>query len=338
MRFAIIGYGAIGDVHAKVIESIEEAQLVAIATRNPEKQTQAAAKYHCAVYGDYREMLLRDDIDVVSICLPSGSHEEAALAVAEAGKHCIIEKPMEISADRCIRVAEAFDRKGLTLSVIFQHRFDQSTRLIKNAIDTGKMGKLNYGSARTIWFRDENYYRNSGWRGTWAADGGGALMNQAIHCVDLLYHLMGPVEAVCGNCATLFHESMETEDLGLALLKFKSGAMGLIEGTTLAYPGFFSEVNIYGQSGSVGIRNDAVSFCHLAPGMDADIQALMEKGDENIPYGWYNLLPHIRQYRDVMDAIVQRRAPLISGLEGMESVKIIEGIYRSSQKKEWVLL
>lgn len=338
MRFGIIGYGAIGDIHAKVIESIDGAELVAVATRSPAKQADVISKYHCAVYEDYREMLRRDDIDIVSICLPSGMHEQAAMAAAEAGKHCIVEKPMEISVERCNRMAELFDKKGLTLSVIFQHRFDQSTRLIKKAIESGKMGKLNYGNARTIWFRDENYYRNSGWRGTWAGDGGGALMNQAIHCIDLLQHLMGPVEAVCGKCATLYHEAMETEDLGVAMLRFKSGAIGVIEGTTLAYPGFYSEVNIFGQCGSAGIRNDAVNFCHLSSGPDSEIQDLMERGDETIPYGWYNLVPHIRQYQDVMDAITYNRAPLVTGLEGLESVKIIEGIYRSSERNEWILL
>ena len=338
MRFAIIGYGAIGEIHARVIEAIEGAELVAVATRNPEKQRQAAERHHCDVYADYREMLRRDDIEVVAVCLPSGSHEEAATAVAEAGKHCIVEKPMEISVQRCTRIAELFDRKGLVISVIFQHRFDASTMLIKQAIDSGKMGKLNYGSARTIWFRDENYYRHSGWRGTWAYDGGGALMNQAIHTIDLLQHLMGPVEAVCGKCATLYHQAMETEDLGIALLKFKSGAMGVIEGTTLAYPGFFTEVNVYGQEGSAGIRNDAVSFCNFSSGPDQQLQQLQETGDECIPYGWYNLVPHIRQYQDVMDAIAKKRAPLISGWEGMETVKIIEGIYRSSETEDWIQL
>ena len=163
-------------------------------------------------------------------------------------------------------------------------------------------------------------------------------MNQAIHCIDLLQHLMGPVEAVCGKCATLYHEAMETEDLGVALLKFKSGALGVIEGTTLAYPDFFSEINVYGQTGSAGIRNDAVNYCHISSGPDPEIQALMENGDEKIPYGWYNLVPHIRQYQDVMDAIVCKRAPLVSGLEGMEAVKIIEGIYRSSETEEWEIL
>lgn len=338
MRFAIIGYGVIGEIHANVIASIAGAQLTAVSTHNPAKQAEVVAKYHCAVYEDYHEMLKRDDIDIVSVCLPSGMHEQAATAVAEAGKHCIVEKPMEISVERCVRMAELFDKKGLTLSVIFQHRFDQSTRLIKKAIESGKMGKLNYGNARTIWFRDENYYRHSSWRGTWAGDGGGALMNQAIHCIDLLHHLMGPVEAVCGKCGTLYHEAMETEDLGIALVKFKSGAMGVIEGTTLAYPGFHSEVNVFGQTGSARIRNDAIHFCHFASGPDEEIQALMENGDENIPFSWYNLVPHIRQYQDVMDAIVHKRAPLVSGLEGMEAVKIIEGIYRSSESNDWILL
>ena len=337
MNFGIIGYGAIGDKHAKVIGRLEDAKLVAIATRNEEKAQKAARQFGCAYFTDYKEMLKRDDIDIVSICTPAALHLQMALDAAAAGKHCIVEKPIEINAERSERMIEAFDKRGLTLSVIFQHRFDKSSQLIKEAIDRQAFGKLNYGTAKTIWFRDENYYRATPWRGNWAGDGGGALMNQAIHSIDLLQYFMGPVEAVCGTCDTLYHE-IEAEDIGVALLRFKSGAVGVIEGTTLAYPGFHSEVSIYGQSGSAGIRNDALDHYCFKSGEDQQFKALKEKGDDNIPDGWYNLLPHMRQYEDVMDAVKHGRDPLVTGQEGLKSVKIIMGIYESSNKGGWVTI
>ncbi len=336
MNFGIIGYGAIGDVHANVIKNIAKAKLVAIATRTVEKARAAANKHNCAYYTDYREMLKREDIDIVSICLPSGDHYQAAMAAAEAGKHCIIEKPIEVTTERVEQMIEMFDQKGLKLSVIFQHRFDRSTQLLREAIDRQALGKLNYGTAKTIWFRDDAYYQQSGWRGTWAGDGGGALMNQAIHTIDLLQYLMGPVSAVCGKCDTLCHSSMETEDIGVALLKFKNGALGVIEGTTLAYPGFSSGVSVYGQDGSAVIKNDVLEFYHLRSGKEARFEELMEKGDKNITYGWYNLIPHIRQFEDVIDAVKNDRQPLVNGQEGLKSVKIITGIYESSRRNEWV--
>lgn len=338
MNFGIIGFGAIGEIHAQVIENCREAKLVAITARTEENARKAGQKYDCAYYADYHEMLRRKDIDIVSVCLPSGMHYEAAIAAAQAGKHCIVEKPLEINAERIKHITDIFDKNGLKLSVIFQHRFDKSTRLIRDAIDNRTMGKLNYGTCRTIWFRDEAYYQNSVWRGTWAGDGGGALMNQAIHSIDLLQYLMGPVEAVCGKCDTLYHRSIETEDVGAALLRFQNGALGVIEGTTLAYPGFHSELNIYGQSGSVGIRNHELDYYHFKTGKDDAFETLINKGDENIPYGWYNLIPHIRQYEDMIDAVRTNRQPLVNGAEGLKSVQIITAIYESSRKNEWVLV
>lgn len=336
MNFGIIGYGSIGDVHAKVIENLKDAKLVAIATRSEEKAKEAGQKFGCAFYTDYHEMLKRGDIDIVSICMPSGLHYQTAMDVAAAGKHCIVEKPIEINTDRVERMIEAFEKRNLKLSVIFQHRFDKASQLIKEAIDKKTLGKLNYGTSKTIWFRDDAYYQSSNWRGTWAGDGGGALMNQAIHSIDLLQYFMGPVEAVCGKCDTLYHQGIETEDIGVAMLKFQSGAMGVIEGTTLAYPGFSTEISIYGQSGSASIKNDVLEGYHFKTGKEKIFEELLERGDEKVPYGWYNLAPFIRQYEDVIDAVKRDRMPLVSGQEGLKPVKIITSIYESSRKNEWV--
>ena len=332
MNFGIIGYGAIGRTHAQVIESLAGAKLAAIATRSPEKARMAGEKHACAFYTDYREMLKRDDIDIVTICTPAALHLPMALDAAAAGKHCIVEKPIEINVERSQRIIEAFDRRGLTLSVIFQHRFDPASRLMKDAIDGGAFGNLNYGTAKTIWFRDEDYYRATVWRGAWDGDGGGALMNQAIHSIDLLQYLMGPVDAVCGKYDTLYHREIETEDIGVALLRFKSGAIGVIEGMTLAWPGRYSEVSVFGQLGSAGIRDDALEHYCFKAGEDAQFEALLAQGKEDPS----RHLSFVRQYEDVIDAVKHGRPPVVTGREGLQSVKLIMGIYQSSRTNEWV--
>ena len=332
MNFGIIGYGTIAKTHAQVIGRLPDAKLTAIATRTPEKARMAGEKYACAFYTDYREMLKRDDIDIVTICAPAALHLPMALDAAASGKHCIVEKPIEINAERSERIIEAFDKRGLTLSVIFQHRFDPASRLLKDAIDRGTLGKLNYGTAKTIWFRDEDYYRATVWRGAWDGDGGGALMNQAIHSIDLLQYLMGPVEAVCGKYDTLYHQEIETEDIGVALLRFKCGAIGVIEGMTLAYPGRYSQVGVFGQLGSAGIQNDALEHYCFKSGKDERFESLLGQGQEDPS----KLSSFMKQYEDVIDAVKRGRPPIVTGQEGSKSVKLIMGIYESSRKNEWV--
>ena len=332
MNFGIIGYGTIGKTHAQVIENLTDAKLTAIATRTPENARLAGERHGCAFYTDYRELLKRNDIDIVTICTPAALHLPMALDAAAAGKHCIVEKPIEINVERSQRVIEAFDRRGLTLSVIFQHRFDPASRLLKDAIERGSFGKLNYGTAKTIWFRDEDYYRATIWRGAWDGDGGGALMNQAIHSIDLLQYLMGPVEAVCGKYDTLCHQEIEAEDIGVALLRFKSGAIGVVEGMTLAWPGRYSEVSVYGQLGSAGVRNDVLEHYSFQSGDDPRFEALLEQEKEDPA----KHLSFVRQYEDVIGAVKRGKPPLVTGQEGLHSVRLIMGIYESSQKNEWV--
>ena len=330
MNFAIIGYGTIGATHAQVIHGLENANLVAIATRNPEKAQKAGEQYGCAYYTDYKEMLQRDDIDVVTICTPAILHLPMALDVAAAGKHCIVEKPIEIDPQRSQQMIEAFESRGLTLSVIFQHRFDPAAQAVKSAIDGGALGKLHYGTAKTIWFRDDDYYRATIWRGAWDGDGGGALMNQAIHSIDLLQYFMGPVQAVCGKYDTLAHD-IEAEDIGVALLRFQSGAIGVIEGMTLAYPGRQSEIGVFGQEGSAGIKDDGLEHYCFKSGPDPRLEALLGQGKEPGAHPSF-----VRQYRDVIDAIEQKRPPLVTGRSALHSVEIIDAIYRSSRENRWV--
>lgn len=333
MNFAIIGYGTIGKTHAQVLSHLEGAALTAIATRDPAKARAAGEAYGCAWYTDYREMLKRDDIDVVTICTPAVLHLPMALDVAAAGKHCVVEKPIEIDPDRALQMIRAFEDRGLTLSVIFQHRFDPASQALKAAIDAGALGPLRYGTAKTVWFRDEAYYRASIWRGAWDGDGGGALMNQAIHSIDLLQYLMGPVRAVCGRYDTLAHD-IPAEDIGLALLRFESGALGVVEGMTLAWPGRPAEVAVYGQDGSAGIQDDVLAYYALRKGADAQLDALLRAGKED----GARHPSFVRQYQDVISAIREGRAPLVTGRSALHAVQIVQAIYRSSREDRWVEL
>ena len=316
VSFAIIGYGTIGATHAQVIHDLEGADLVAIATRNPEKAQTAGEQYGCAYYTDYKEMLKRDDIDVVTICTPAILHLPMALDVAAAGKHCIVEKPIEVNPERSRQMIDAFESRGLTLSVIFQHRFDPASQAVKSALDAGRFGPLSYGAAKTVWFRDDAYYNATVWRGAWDGDGGGALMNQAIHSIDLLQYFMGPVAAVCGKYDTLAHD-IDAEDIGLALLRFQSGALGVIEGMTLAYPGRPAEIGIFGREGSAGIQDDGLAYYCLQGGKEPALEALLGRGKEQGAHPSF-----VRQYEDVMAAIEQGRQPLVTGRSALHSVEI----------------
>ena len=330
MNFAIIGYGTIGATHAQVIHDLEGAQLVAIATRSPEKAQKAGEQYGCAYYTDYQEMLRRDDIDVVTVCTPAILHLPMALDVAAAGRHCIVEKPIETGPARAKEMIDAFERRGLTLSVIFQHRFDPAAQAVKSAIDAGAFGQLHDGTAKTVWFRDDDYYRATVWRGAWDGDGGGALMNQAIHSIDLLQYFMGPVQSVCGRYDTLAHH-IEAEDIGVALLRFQSGALGVIEGMTLAYPGRPAEIGVFGQAGSAGIKDDALEHYCLHSGPEPRLEALLGRGKEGGAHPSF-----VRQYQDVIAAIQEGRPPLVTGRGALHAVEIIDAIYRSSRENRWV--
>lgn len=338
IRFGMIGCGVIGNIHAYVMEQLDEVKLVAVADVNEQSTAQMQRKYGCDTYTDYHDMLKRDDIDIVTVCLPTGLHYQAVTDAAKAGKHVIVEKPIDISLERAESMIETCDKYGVKFSVIFQHRFDQVVRLLKNAAEDGTLGSIHFGTSRTIWYRDMEYFKAAGWRGTWTYDGGGALMNQSIHYIDLLQYIMGPVEAVSGLYDKRYHKIIEAEDVGVAILRFKNGSIGTIEGTTLAYPGLNTELNIFGQNGTVCIKNDNLDFYKFKAGEVPEFETLLNFGDQKLMYENYNCIPHKRQYEDVIHSVKNDRQPLVSGREAKKALEIIKAIYRSSECKEWVVL
>ena len=214
----------------------------------------------CQVYDDLEQMLAHPGLDVVCVCTPSGAHRDPAVQAARAGKHVVVEKPLEITLPRCDAIIDACDAAGVRLCTIFPSRFTPANIRLKEAITGGRFGRLTLGDTYVKWWRTQQYYDSGGWRGTWDLDGGGALMNQAIHNVDLLSWLMGDVESIVALTATLAHARIEVEDTAVASLRFKNGALGVIEAATSAYPGLLKRTEIHGDRGSARVEQDDITL------------------------------------------------------------------------------
>jgi len=338
--FGIIGCGMIAEYHTKAINEIPNARVVAAFSRNPangKKIADLAEGGEVAVYDDLEKMLQHAGLDVVCVCTPSGAHQEPAVQAAQAGKHVVVEKPLEITLPRCDAIISACESAGVGLCTIFPSRFSTANVQLKQAIDTRRFGRLTLGDTYVKWWRTQEYYDSGGWRGTWKLDGGGALMNQSIHNVDLLYWLMGEVESVSALTATLAHERIEVEDTAVAVLRFKSGALGVIEAATSAYPGLSKRTEIHGDRGSVRVEQDDITlweFQEKVPS-DNDILAGMAKagsqGGGSDPRG-ISHEGHRDQLTDFLQAIDTGRPPLVDGREGRKSVEIIRAIYQSARQ------
>ncbi|MBX6764980.1 MAG: Gfo/Idh/MocA family oxidoreductase [Rubrobacteraceae bacterium] len=348
MRFGIVGCGVIGPHHALAISGLENAELVAVADLVPERARRLASEYHCDFYRDETGLLARNDIDAVCICTPSGIHAEGAIAAMEAGKDVVVEKPVDITleaVDRLLAVQKATGRK---VAVISQHRFDPATRIVKEAVGSGRFGRLTLGSAEVRWWRSQSYYESGVWRGTWALDGGGALMNQSIHSIDLLQWLMGPVVEVRAYTGLLAHERIEVEDTAVAILRFSNGALGNIVATTAAYPGLTARITVHGDSGSAVIDNDRLDYFHIAGGRGAGAAYGIGGGGNQAEkvieqYGTVTSssgagtdpsslsMAHRDQIQDFIEAIREDREPLVNVEEGRKALAIILGIYESAK-------
>ena len=342
--FGIIGCGMISNFHAKAIGDIRGAKVVACFDAFPASAERFAKTNGCVAYAKLRDMLADPKVDVVTICTPSGAHLEPAVAAARAGKHVIVEKPLEITTARCDRIIKACKENNVVLSAIFPSRFHESSRLIKKAMDKGRFGKVTMGDAYVKWFRTQEYYDSGAWRGTWKLDGGGALMNQAIHSVDLLTWLMGPVESIMAHTSTLAHKNIEVEDVAVASLRFKSGALGVIEASTAAYPGYLKRIEIHGSLGSAVLEEEDIKTWDFAKETKAD-QALKKRMAGRTKTGGGAADPsaighhgHTMQFKDVIQAIKKGSTPSVDGAEGRRSVEIIAAIYKSAKTGRLVKL
>lgn len=341
LRFGIIGCGVIGNGHAEALALLPEAELVAVADPVPERAQELADRSGAEAFDDPSVMLARAGLDVVNVCTPSGIHSEGAIAAMRAGCHVIVEKPLDVTLSAIDDILRVQRETGMTLAVICQHRFDPASQRVHQLISEGAFGTPVLGNAQILWWRSQEYYDSGEWRGTWALDGGGVLMNQSIHSIDLLHWFMGPVASVCAYTGTLTHE-METEDTAVAALRFRSGALGAIAATTSAYPGVTTRIEILGDRGSAVLENDRLRFLHLAR-------------DEHEPvgrYGWETrphespedpLGPegqngHAAQIADAIRAIREDGTPLVDGETARHDVEIILAIYESARTGREVIL
>jgi UDP-N-acetyl-2-amino-2-deoxyglucuronate dehydrogenase len=339
LGFAIIGCGMIARFHARALAEVPGAKLVALVSRTTENAHRLVAeeKLSCAVYTDLAGALARKDVHVVIVATPSGAHMEPAVAAAEAGKHVVVEKPLEISLPRCDRILAACVRHKVQLCTIFPSRFADANVALKQAVDSGKFGRLTLGETTCKWWRPQSYYDEGGWKGTQALDGGGALMNQGIHNVDLLLWMMGNATHITGFTTTLAHERIEVEDTAVACLRFASGALGVIQATTSVYPGLPKTIAIHGDRGSAVIEQEDVLRWDFTPETEADrvlrtrfAQKVGASGGASNPAA-ISHTGHARQLAEFVHALETGSSPLVDGREGRKAVEVILAIYESTQ-------
>lgn len=342
--FGIIGCGMIANFHSKAVADIRNAKVAACYDTVPAAADRLAQDVGCQAYHDLDAMLADPNVDVVTICTPSGAHMEPAVAAAKAGKHVIVEKPLEVTLKRCDKIIQACDKAGVTLGAIFPSRFHESSQLLKQAVDKGRFGRLTIGDSYVKWYRTQQYYDSGAWRGTWKLDGGGALMNQAIHSVDLLIWLMGPVVEITAHTATLAHQRIEVEDVAMATLRFANGAIGVIEATTAAYPGALKRIEIHGTDGSAVLEEEDITVWEFAKKTSRD-KALLERMAGKTQTGGGAADPtaighhgHTDMFKDVLKAIKKGTKPLIDGPESRRSVEVILGIYKAAETGRMVEL
>jgi UDP-N-acetyl-2-amino-2-deoxyglucuronate dehydrogenase len=335
LGFGIIGVGMIADFHAQAIAHTNGGRLLGVATRKADN-ARAFAQKHGVPFAttSVDELVARREIDVVCITTPSGAHLEPALAAVRAGKHVVVEKPIEITTERADELLRAADAAHVKLSPIFQARFTEGARTLKAALDASRFGRLVLASAYIKWHRSEEYY--TGWKGSWKMDGGGALINQAIHAIDLLQWFAGmPSEVFSWNTRRV-HTGIEAEDTASAALRYPHGALGTIEATTAAWPGWARRIEIAGEKGSAVLDGDHISrwdFREPQPGDDV-IRAAKDSAELGSGASAPNAISfegHRRQIQDLIDAVRENRPVAIDGHEARKAVALIRGLYASAE-------
>jgi predicted dehydrogenase len=328
----LIGGGNISDTHARAAIAIPGVEIAAVYGINPEKVNRLCREYGGTPYGDFNTFLAHRPMEMVVIGSPSGLHVRQGMAAAAQGLHVLVEKPIDISAERADTLIAACEKAGVKLGVIFQDRFKPEILRLKQLVDDGVLGRLLLVDARVKWYRPPEYYQRSRWRGTWAFDGGGALMNQGVHTVDLLLWLLGEVAEVQARTATMLH-SIEAEDTALALLEFSNGALATLQATTAAYPGYSRRLEITGSEGTVILENDRI----IAADLRKQYKSLVSgEPEDQSPSASSPLVSDVRGHQsaieDFIRAVSKDETPACDGRAARRSVALIERIYQASQQ------
>ena len=358
VRVALVGAGVIGPIHAEVIgELADRMELVAVADHKSERAERVAAGRGGKPFSSLSEVLAAVEIDVVTVCTPTGRHAEVAIEALEAGKHVIIEKPAEVTVEKTDEIIAAQRRAGTLVAVISQRRFDPATEVAVDAIRRGELGRLTSGIASIDWWRGQSYYDSGEWRGTWELDGGGALMNQGVHTVDLLVATLGRPVEVTAYTATLAHDRIEVEDVAVGVVKFANGALGVLHASTAAYPGLSARLQVHGDQGSVVIDNDELSFIHVTTqGGQAEEKAYGSKSTSvnqvaDYPHasgvgaqtagsdpGRLAVDGHRRQYENFLAALAGKEELRVDLETNRQSIAVITAVYESARTGRSVTL
>lgn len=361
LRVAIAGCGVIGRTHAAVVRELPELEVTALIDDVDAAADALAASIadqgtrRPATFRTLSEALVGAPVDLVIIATPSGLHIQQALEVLAAGKHVVIEKPLDVDLSRASEIltaAEAAEAKGLVASVISQHRFDPASRVVDLARRTGRFGTLTSAIASVSWWRSQGYYDSGAWRGTWAMDGGGAVMNQGVHTVDLLLWFLGRPVEISAKTALLAHEGVEVEDTAVATVTFESGALAVLHATTAAYPGLTVRLQLMGSRGSAVIDGDQLEYFHAADaGGEGNDMGLLGAGnqaedelakfpDEQVQALDPTVYPagHVRQYRDIVDAVRDGRPAAVTVRDAVTALATVRALYVSATLGHPVLI
>ncbi|MCD7907618.1 MAG: Gfo/Idh/MocA family oxidoreductase [Clostridium sp.] len=347
LRTGIIGCGKVGDFHAKAFEALENSEFTAVCDNNIERARAFADRYGVKAYDDIEAMIRECKLDVVSVCTPHPLHANPAVAAADCGCNVLIEKPLASSLEDCDRIIEAGDRNHVTIGTMVQRRFYRPCMRIHQAIEDGKIGRPVLGMVTMLGWRDKNYYDSDPWRGSWKGEGGGVMVNQAPHQIDLLQWYMGDVDEIYGVWKNLNHPYIEVEDTAVAVIKFKNGGVGNIVVSNSQNPALFGKVHVFGENGAgVGVQTDGGAM--FVAGMSSITEAPYNDlwtvaGEENMLETWkkedtdfFNSVDsmyyyHREQIRDFVDAVQKGEKPLVDAREGRKTVEIFTGIYRATE-------
>lgn len=361
LRFALVGCGVIGRLHAQVIATDPQLALTVLVDTARSRADQLAADVVSdwgrpapAVTTSLARALARDDIDVVVVAVPSGLHAQICVPVLESGRHLVVEKPLDVSVAAAQLIARAAAaRPGLVATVISQHRFDPASVAVHEAITSGALGRIGSAVATVAWWRSQGYYDSGDWRGTWQLDGGGALMNQGIHTVDLLLWLLGRPVEVMARTARIAHDRIEVEDTAAAVLVFESGALATLHASTASYPGLTVRLQVTGERGSAVVDNDRLAYLHSRPaadpGTDGDQRAdrglggggnqaaqLMPPGESGQVTGGGPGTPamltgHRRQYADIVRAVRTGTTPGVTVADAVAALATVTAVYQAAR-------
>jgi UDP-N-acetyl-2-amino-2-deoxyglucuronate dehydrogenase len=335
MHIGILGAGNISDTHARAARAIPGVEVVAVYGQN-QRRTAALADAHGArAYDTLERFLDHRPMDIVAIGTPSALHAQEGIAAAERGLHVLVEKPIDVTTERADALIAAATRARVTLGVFFQDRLKPDVVKLKEVIDRGTLGTPVLASGHVKWYRTPAYYAESRWRGRRALDGGGALINQAIHTLDLLLHLWGPIVSVDARAATRLHR-IEVEDTLVATMTFATGALGIFEGSTAVYPGYPRRLELTGSNGTAVIDHDSLVTLDLtddAGGPSSIVTKVDAAAAQNAASPTVSdATPHRRILEDFIAAIRENRTPACDGREGRRSVAVVEAIYRSARE------